>query len=211
MPFPGNVIPKPYLNSVGLAIAALYPLPNRSVPNQNYVSSPAERDRDDHFDVRLDHRLAPSDDLAVRYSFADRALYEPFTGPSFAAIPGFGDNVPRRAQNATVSETHIFSARLLNELRLGFSRISAGAFQENLGRNLNREVGLPQVSSNPRDTGLSLINITGYSPIGDEYNNPSTALRRSIKSPIRSRRCADGTCSKPGWICAGSNRTRTAT
>jgi hypothetical protein len=69
-------------------------------------------------------------------------------------------------------ETHIFSARLLNELRFGLDRVSAGVFQQNLGRNLNRDVGLPQVSTNPRDTGLSLIGITGYSPIGDEYNNP---------------------------------------
>jgi hypothetical protein len=170
--FPGSAIPQPYLNPVGLAIAALYPLPNRSNANQNYVSSPAERDRDDHFDVRVDHNLGPADQLAARYSFADSALYEPFTGPSFAAIPGFGDNVPRRAQNAMGGETHIFSARLLNELRFGLDRISAGAFQENMGRNLNQQVGLPQVSTNPRDTGLSLIDITGYSPIGDEYNNP---------------------------------------
>ena len=170
--FPGNVVPKAYLNPVGLAIAALYPLPNRSAANQNFVSSPAQRDRDDHFDVRVDHNLRPSDDLALRYSFADRALYEPFTGPSFAAIPGFGDNVPRRAQNAMAGETHIFSARLLNELRFGLDRVSAGVFQQNMGRNLNQSVGLPQVSTNPRDTGLSLIGITGYSPIGDEYNNP---------------------------------------
>jgi Carboxypeptidase regulatory-like domain len=171
-PFPGNVIPQPYLNPVGLAIAALYPQPNRSAAGQNFVSSPAQRDRDDHFDVRVDHNLGPSDNLALRYSFADRALYEPFTGPSFAAVPGFGDNVPRRAQNAMAGETHIFSARLLNELRLGLDRVSAGVFQQNMGRHLNRGVGLPEVSTNPRDTGLSLINITGYSPIGDEYNNP---------------------------------------
>ena len=171
-PFPGNVVPKAYLNPVGVAIAALYPLPNRSVANQDFVSSPAERDRDDHFDVRVDHNLRAGDDLALRYSFADRALYEPFTGSSFAAIPGYGDNVPRRAQNAMAAETHIFSARLLNELRLGLDRVSAGVFQQNMGRNLNQEVGLPQVSTNPRDTGLSLIDVTGYSPIGDEYNNP---------------------------------------
>jgi hypothetical protein len=171
-PFPGNVIPQGYLNPVGLAIAALYPQPNRVTPNQDFVSSPAQRDREDHFDVRVDRNLRPSDDLALRYSFADRALYEPFTGPSFAAIPGFGDNVPRRAQNAMAGETHIFSARLLNELRFGLDRVSAGVFQQNMGRNLNGQVGLPEVSTNPRDTGLSLIDITGYSPIGDEYNNP---------------------------------------
>ncbi len=170
--FAGNTIPKPYLNPVGLAIAALYPLPNRGTPGQNYVSSPAARDREDHFDARLDHALGSSDDFGFRYSFADRALYEPFSGPDFAAIPGFGANVPRRAQNAAASETHVFSPRLLNELRLGFNRVAAGSFQENMGRDLNGQVGLPRISGKTRDTGLSLVRITGYSPIGDEYHNP---------------------------------------
>ena len=152
--------------------ALIAPLPNRAVTNQNFVSSPAERDRDDHFDVRVDRNLGVSGDLAFRYSFAGRSLYEPFTGPSFAAIPGFGDNVPRRAQNAVASENHIFTPNLLNELRLGFNRVAAGSYQENMGRDLNAQVGLPRISTNPRDTGLSLVNITGYSPIGDEYNNP---------------------------------------
>ncbi len=171
-PFPGNAIPPAYRNSVGLAIAALYPQPNRPTPNQNYVSSPAERDRNDQFDIRVDHRIGASDEFAARYSFADRSLYEPFTGAKFAAIPGYGDNVPRRAQNAMVSETHVFGPRLLNEFRMGFNRVSSGVYQQDYGVNVNAAVGLPTVSSNPRDAGLSLINITGYSPIGDEYNNP---------------------------------------
>jgi len=89
-PFPGNVIPRNRLDPVGLAIAALYPLPDRSVPNQDYVSSPAERDREDHFDLRLDQNLG-ADELSVRYSFADRTLYEPFSASSGVAVPGFGN------------------------------------------------------------------------------------------------------------------------
>jgi outer membrane receptor protein involved in Fe transport len=171
-PFPGNSIPKAYINPVGLAIAALYPLPNRAAAGQNYVSSPDGRDREDHLDARVDHSLGASDEMAVRYSLADRAFYQPFSGPDFTAVPGFGTNVPRRAQNAAASETHIFSPRLLNEVRLGFNRVSAGTFQENMGRDLNAQVGLPRTSSNPRDTGLSLVRITGFSPVGDEYHNP---------------------------------------
>ncbi|MCX6621637.1 MAG: carboxypeptidase regulatory-like domain-containing protein [Acidobacteria bacterium] len=171
-PFPANAIPRPYISPVGLAIAARFPQPNRSVSQQNYVSSPAQRDRDNHFDVRLDHNLGAADDLAIRYSFADRNLYEPFSGAGFTAIPGYGTNVPRRAQNAAASETHAFTPGLLNEFRLGFNRVSAGSLQEDLGRGMNRDVGLPQLSANPRDTGSSLVRITGYSPIGDEYHNP---------------------------------------
>ncbi|HSW50948.1 MAG TPA: carboxypeptidase regulatory-like domain-containing protein, partial [Bryobacteraceae bacterium] len=176
-PFEGNVIPLARRHPVGLAVANLYPLPNRSAPGQNYVSSPAARDREDHFDVRLDHNLGASDDLGFRYSFADRALYEPFSGPTFAAVPGFGTNVERRAQNAVLSETHVFAPSWLNELRLGFNRISIGTFHENQGRNRNAEVGLPQVSANPRAHGLSFISITGYSPLGDESHNPQHSSR----------------------------------
>ncbi len=79
------------------------------------------------------------------------------------------------------SETHIFTPNLLNEFRLGFNRVSIGSFQENLGRNLNAKVGLPQVSTNPRDSGLSLVSITGYSPIGDESHNPQHSARTSYQ------------------------------
>ncbi len=170
--FPGNVIPAPRRNPVGLAIAALYPLPNRSESNQNYVSSPALRDRADHFDARIDHTLGAADDLSFRYSFGDRALFEPFSGSTLVAIPGFGNDVPRRAQNAMASHTHIFAPHLLNEVRLGFNRVAAGAFQENTERSINREVGLPVISPNARDFGLSQISITGFSQLGDEPHNP---------------------------------------
>ena len=171
-PFPGNAIPQNRLNPVGVAVAALYPLPNRSVPNQDYVSSPTERERDDHFDLRLDHNLDASDELSFRYSFGDRLLFEPFSASSGVAVPGFGNNVPRRAQNVVASHTHTFTPNLLNELRLGFDRVSSGVFQQNMNNNLNHQVGLPTISSNPRDGGLSQISILGYSTLGDEPNNP---------------------------------------
>src|SRR5262249_12645758 len=65
--FPGNAIPQNRLNPIGLAIAALYPLPNRTVAGQDFVSSPAERDRDDHFDLRFDHNAGPKDQFSLRY------------------------------------------------------------------------------------------------------------------------------------------------
>jgi len=171
-PFPGNVIPKNRQSPVGVAIAALYPLPNRAVPGQDFVSSPAQRDRDDHFDMRLDHHLRASDELSFRYSFGDRALFEPFSGSSGVVVPGYGNDVPRRAQNAVVSHTHTFTPNLLNELRLGFNRISAGVFQQNIDNNLNKQVGLPTISSNTRDAGLTQIQILGFSTLGDEPHNP---------------------------------------
>ncbi len=180
-PFPGNRIPAQRIHPVGAAIADLYPLPNRDVPGQNYISSPVLRDRTHHFDARLDHRFGDSSDFALRYSCADSSLFQPFSIGSFARVPGFGTDVPRRAQNVMASETHSFTANLINELRLGFNRVAAGAFQENQSRNLNREVGLPEIWLNSRSQGLSFISLPGYSPLGDEYNNPQHSVTNTYQ------------------------------
>ncbi|MBI3470440.1 MAG: TonB-dependent receptor [Candidatus Solibacter usitatus] len=180
-PFPGNRIPQERLHPIGLGIAFLYPLPNRQVPGQNFVSSPALRDRDDHFDARIDHALSASSEITARYSFADRTLFDPFSGPSFALVPGYGTDVPRRAQNAMLAETHIFSPSLMNEVRLAFNRVAGGSFQQNQGKDINRAVGLPGLASNPRDLGLSFITVTGYSPLGDEYNNPQHGVTNTYQ------------------------------
>ena len=172
-PFPNFVIPRNRINPVASAIAALYPLPNRSVIGQNFVASPAQTDRDDHFDVRLDHNLAPSSDLSFHYSMSDRDFFEPYGAPgSSASVPGFGNAVPRRGQNVMLSETHVFSPRLLNEVRLGFNRVNVKVNQQNQGTDLNKAVGLPATSANPRDSGLSQIGIAGFSSLGDELNSP---------------------------------------
>ncbi|HEV2765204.1 MAG TPA: TonB-dependent receptor, partial [Pyrinomonadaceae bacterium] len=179
--FPGNVIPLERQSATGRRIAALYPAPNRPTPFRNFVSSPTQRDRNDHFDVRLDHALGSKSNLIVRYSFGDRELFEPFAGPTFAAVPGFGNDVLRRGQNAMVGETHVFSPRLVNEARFAFSRVASAVLQENRAASLNRQVGLPDLSTNPRDFGLSFITVTGFSPLGDEFNNPQSSVTNTFQ------------------------------
>lgn len=175
-PFPGNQLPSFFINPVGAKIAALYPLPNRNTPFANYVSSPTQRDRNDLFDVRIDHQLSNASQLTGRYSFNDRLLFEPFSGPNFSQIPGYGNNVPRRGQNLMLGETHIFSSAFINDVRLAFSRTASQVNQENQGRNINQQVGMTSLATRPRDFGLSFITLTGYSPIGDEYNNPQFSV-----------------------------------
>lgn len=174
MPFPGGVIDPLRIHPVGRAIAALYPLPNRNVPFQNFVSSPTQGDDNDSFDVRLDHHLNDMAELTFRYSFGDRNLFEPFTGSTFALVPGFGDTVKRRSQNAMTALTLVLTPTLVNETRVAFSRVASSVTQE--ASRLNPDVGLPVVSPNPRDAGLSFIAVTGFSPLGDEGNNPQNAV-----------------------------------
>jgi hypothetical protein len=180
-PFPNNRIPSQRLHPIGSAIANLYPLPNRDVPGQNYISSPVRRDGLNHFDARIDHHFHPASEFALRYSCADRTLFEPFAGVGTSRVPGFGNDVARRAQNVMASETHSFSPRLVNELRLGFNRVAFGVFTENQNRSLNREIGLPEPWLNSRSQGLTFISLPGYSPLGDEYTNPQHSVTNTYQ------------------------------
>lgn len=172
LPFPGGMIPSSQLHPVGLAIAALYPLPNRDRPFQNYVSSPAQRDDNDHFDVRVTHVLRAGADLSVRYSLGDRRLFEPFAGPAFSALPGFGNDVPRRGQHLVAGQTSVISPSLLNEVRVAWGRVSIEVVPELHANLTNAAVGLSSIWTDPRDEGLSFSTVTGFSALGTEYNNP---------------------------------------
>ncbi len=172
-PFPGGIVPTPFQSPIGRAIAALYPAPNRAAGAgaANFVSSPTLRDDVDQADARLDHVASGSTRLSARYSISDRRLFDPFAGPGFALIPGFGTEVPRRGQNVSASLTHTPSSRLVNDLRFGYNRVSIGVFAEQTSID-NASVGLPALTANPRDAGLSVINVAGYSPLGHEYTTP---------------------------------------
>jgi len=183
-PFSGQpltFIPEYYQHPVGRAIVNLYPLPNRDVPGQNYASSPSIQERNDQFDARVDQALGLSGDFTARYSFTDDKRHNPFSGPSLPAVPGFGVDVMRRAQNLMLSETHSLTPNWVNEVRAAYNRVSNISRHENFGTSLNTQVGLPELSDNPRDFGLSYITLTGYSALGDDYNNPQHSVTNTFQ------------------------------
>ena len=69
---------------------------------------------------------------------------------------------------------------MVNDLRVVYNRVSGSALQENIGTSLNRRVGLPDLSDDPRTWGLSLISVTGYGTLGDEFNNPQDSTLGSL-------------------------------
>ncbi len=181
-PFPANRIPRQRLHPIAAGLMTLYPLPNRNVPRQNHVSSPTQRDRNDQFDVRVDHKLGGSGDLSARFSLADRDFFEPFAAGSPAvAVPGFGNDVPRRAQNAMIAETHALSPTVLNEFRASFARVASQVLVQGRNGATNQQFGLPVISANARDAGLSQIAIPGYSTLGDEGNNPQRGITNTFQ------------------------------
>jgi hypothetical protein len=179
-PFPGGVIPPGFHNPIGRAIAALYPAPNRATPFANFVSSPTRRDDVDQADVRIDQVMGGGRRLSARYSFSDRRLFEPFAGPGFALIPGFGTDVPRRGQNLAVTYIHAPGSGFVNDVRVGYNRVAIGVFAEKASTS-NQSLGLPSLATAPRDLGLSVISVAGYSPLGHDYTTPQESTSNTFQ------------------------------
>ena len=178
-PFPNGQLP--FVHPIGAATAGLYPLPNRPQAGQNFVSAPTQADDTDKFDARIDQKLGESGTLSVRYSFADRDLFEPFATGSPVSVPGYGNDVAERGQNLMIGETHTLGPRWVNEFRFGYNRVDNTTHHENIGSSINQTVGLPDFATHERDLGLSNISVTGFSPLGDEQNNPQESVADSYQ------------------------------
>jgi len=70
--------------------------------------------------VRMDHKISENDQLSGRLMWNDR------TNPNGATttfFPGFGTSQLDLFRNALITETHVFSPAMTNELRLHYNRI----------------------------------------------------------------------------------------
>jgi len=91
-------------------------------------SNPLQTIREDFGTARFDQVFSDSDSFAVVYTADDSAAHSP-TGNPFTFA-----NISLREQVVSLSETHIFSSRLLNKVTFGLSR---GAFYFNTGTRVH--------------------------------------------------------------------------
>ncbi len=174
VPFPGNIIPSTRINPVSRRIIQLnpWPLPTLSrspLDGPNWAASPRDERYDHQFSIRIDHRFGEKDQLFGRYLFANSSQDTPGT------IPEFGDSTTYRGQNAAISWTHTFNPRLLNELRLSFSRNvnvrncaqcpRPAGFMESFGIQTLKALS-------PDDEGFPVIGVLGYPSVGDSNYRP---------------------------------------
>jgi hypothetical protein len=124
---PCNKIPSNLINNIGQAMMNLYPAPNASNASAgyNYVNTPVRELDETKFDGRLDHTLSTADSLFGRFSYDQAFSFVPGGSPGFAEANAFGSNqrIINHARNAAIGETHVFSARMVNQATFGYNRI----------------------------------------------------------------------------------------
>jgi len=121
-PLPGNQIPQSLIHPGAAATLALLPAPNFGGPDaqtRNFLRIAPRPYDNNQFDVKIDQRLGESDTLSGRFSLANSTSPNP---GSFDGFIGAGSGSIRNTRSAALSETHIFSPRVVNEFRAGYAR-----------------------------------------------------------------------------------------
>ncbi len=173
-----NVVPAARLNSVAMKYLNYFPAPNRTAINNvinNYQNQQLNTTRDDEFDARLDWHIGGRDNFFVRGSTDN---YNSILTTALLGVPsGFGaGNNDTHPRQLAAGETHIFSPRIVNDVRFGYTRDYYAYLNPLNGTAIDTQLGIPNGNRNSLLGGISLIgdNNTQLSYTGDggQYSVP---------------------------------------
>jgi hypothetical protein len=192
-PFANNTIPASRINPSVVKLLSLYPEPDvagASIFN-NFTSDPLIQDRIDNGGARVDHNFSEKDQMFGRVNFANEPKFipGPFTGVADGG--GFNNGYQTAATTTDIlSWTHSVSPTLINEARLGFTRIGTSRLQPFSSdlTNIPGQYGIGGIPQVPLNGGLPNLNFSGLSQLGgagflpsQEYNSTLQATENVTK------------------------------
>lgn len=168
-PFPGNFIPSDRIDPNAVKLLNLFPLPTAPGLFNNYTASPVMKRDTNRFDARLDENFSDRDQTFVTFDYNHTGMIKP---PPFPGIASGGTDFTQASDSFTAltgawSETHTFSPTMINEFRLGFTRLITPFKQfgaDNLG--IPEQFGIQGIPQVPGNGGLPTMGIGFYTRLG---------------------------------------------
>jgi hypothetical protein len=158
-------IPTGSINPTATALLTYYPLPNvTGQSNYNYENFQSTPARTDGADLRIDQTINSKQSVYARFS--RKNITEDYANP---LLPDDSDTVHNRS--LLVSHTWVFTPRLLNEFRFGFTNviISVGFPIEGADALSQLDLTGVNISQHPTTHAFPTFNFsagTGFTPIG---------------------------------------------
>lgn len=170
-----NVIPASRIDPISAKLIALLPKPNLAGLTNNWQGNlPFDVDTQS-YDGKLDQSIGKVDHLVVRYSYEKVKTYQ---GPAFGAAGGPGGTTAGFQGTGLdntwalgIEYTHVFSPALVMETRVGVNHFWNTAQQVDYGSDATTALGIPGVNISPFNSGITTIQVTGYSTPLIGYNN----------------------------------------
>lgn len=172
--FANNTINPSRFDPVAVALLNRIPLPN-TTGSSNYTRTGNDDDHQHQFDFRVDGARGTRDRAFARYTYYSEVEnpVTPFpegSGAITGSVIGTG-NVSGLThilgQQAVFNESHVFSATVANEFRLGYTRRGNTQQGTTLGGSASGALGIPGIPTNAAfNNALPLFTFTGLQQIG---------------------------------------------
>lgn len=176
--FANNTIPANLFDPVGLKIAQLYPKPNLTTATNNYGYSQTTTTNLDEIDSRFDEQLGSRDNTFVTYSRGTGTLADnPICPPpgNCGSGAGYPLEQPLRAWSIGIGDTHIVSASMVNDVRIGYSHNYTDP-DSMATQPLFQQFGLKGIPALPGLNGLPTFTVSSYTGLGDRGSSPNPKL-----------------------------------
>jgi outer membrane receptor protein involved in Fe transport len=163
--FPNNTIPQDRIDPIAREILAMLPLPNATGSN-NFIRQPNVEDDGERYLLKTDVKLGESDNVFVRYIFADRTRFVPgFFGGVIdgTSTSAWGRNF-LKSHSTVGGWTKVFGSSLVNEARVSWARGVSDGQQDPFGQPGPQVPGVPNNSAVAG--GIVGINISGNLRLG---------------------------------------------
>ncbi len=174
--YAGNFIPTNTFDPVAAALLQRYPNPTSSGSANNFTRIGNEPDNQDQFDVRLDHRFSPNNQVFGRVSYAKdiTSPVTPLPDGSGNITSGITGPTDTRALSIAGNYVHVFNPRLLNELRIGYTRRKIERQATQLDSSPSQSLGIPGIPTNGAfQNTLPTFSIAGLQQLGPSANTAS--------------------------------------
>jgi hypothetical protein len=175
--FAGGAIPAARMDPVALALLQRYPLPTAAGVANNFSRTDDEIDNQDQWDARIDHRFASNHDQVFgRLSFFRDGFVPvtPLPDGSGLASGVIGGPQDTSAWSFASNYQHSFSSNLLNEVRAGETRRTAGRTAAQLASTAGGALSIPGIPSNAQfPNTLPAFLVGGYQQLGSPVNTAS--------------------------------------
>jgi outer membrane receptor protein involved in Fe transport len=146
-----------------------YVIPSPQVPNSgvNYTAVVPGHYNEDQFNTNFDFNLRAADRLSAKVFYSNSNQEVPFFG---ASVPGFPALRSFENRNVAITETHIFSPRVINQFRFGFSRLAGQSVAG--GTLTDRDVGIDRFSD-PQEGIIPQTDVLGAFQLGNSAQDQS--------------------------------------
>ncbi|HEV8485871.1 MAG TPA: TonB-dependent receptor, partial [Blastocatellia bacterium] len=163
-----NVICANRISPIATKLLGFLPGPNiagAAFAQTNFIFNEVRVKKTNAFDTKINYHINGSNQLSYRISFQRPNVFDPGTygiygGPTNGGFAGTGiQNTVSTAANYT----HIFSPTLVLEGRFGVSWYHNVATSQAAGLKTSEEVGIKNVNTDDFSSGITQININGFS------------------------------------------------